>query len=258
MPRDERKTSQPRSGSTIVSHYGVHWAPDGLAFYHAGRGGGNAFGRAVVSPFDVRLRSGRVHCNHQIQLTAPVVSEFSWAYFLEIATDPVVQAMLPLPKAKGEGGLYWIEDGDGRFNALLAMLAQMTSPIYPVVQPGYKFQLKDLSDLLFETNVQPLVYTQLPLEKARLLHAVAQVGESAPRRLVVTGDFETPVPAAFKKIEFSETVLNRDFIELLQLPWSALGGTVLRKYMRGEWPPKILPGGVGFEFVPPGTLIPNK
>ena len=236
----------------IVRYYGVHWDDDGLAWFLDGKRGINASDLNRPCPFIVRTESGNRHCNHQIGFATSVVNEYAWAYFLEIATDPIIDAMLPIPHTQK---LFWIDDDDRQIAPLLSMLASMSAPIYPIVRPAESMlRLAKLQPLFGISNIQPLALTGVTYEQATLLHPLARMVETGVRTLILTGGSDVPVPDVYQKIS-PEVLLDRDFLELNQLPWASLGVTVIRKYMRGEWPPRRDPDG-GYEFVSPKRSEP--
>ena len=116
-----------------VPHYGVVWDEDGIPWILQGRGSTNGAGLAKKSPYEVRLPSGKRHCNHQIPTATPVPNDYHWNYFLQLLGDPLVRAMLPLPKK--DGGVYYVADDSDSLTLLLVMLSTMSSPIYNVVLP---------------------------------------------------------------------------------------------------------------------------
>ena len=93
----------------IVSHYGIHWTESKVAYLMQGRRGTNAIGLKEKAPFEVHLPSRSRHCNHQIPLSAPVPNDHHWDFFMRIVDDPLVQAMLPIPKTTS-GGVYYLSD----------------------------------------------------------------------------------------------------------------------------------------------------
>src|SRR4051812_47725945 len=76
---------------TSVSHYGIHWDADRVAWLLQGRGDTNAMALKVKSPFTVRLQSRNPHCNHVIPLAAPIPHDYHWATFMKVLDDPLVQ-----------------------------------------------------------------------------------------------------------------------------------------------------------------------
>src|SRR5882724_1178591 len=98
------------NGQSVVSYYGVHSAPDGVAYLEQGRGGTNAVGLREKSPFQVRLAGRARPCNHNIQLAAQNPVERHMQVFGQVFADPLVQAMLPVPR-KGPKAFYFAHPG---------------------------------------------------------------------------------------------------------------------------------------------------
>jgi hypothetical protein len=216
----------------VVSHYGIHWDQDKVAWLEQGRSGVNVYGLHQKSPFIVRSSGGK-HCNHQINLSTPIPNDRHWEKFLELQTDPLVRAMMPFPKP--DAGVYYLEDNP-RLTDYLVMLSRMSSPIYPVVVPFWTFEMPGLVKALSETNVQPLALYGASIGDISTVREIATPAQHRPRKLIMTGIKEIVLPTVVRKIETELTDCNKhDFNELNALPWEALGAAALKKYMRSEW-----------------------
>lgn len=222
---------------TIVSHYGVHWSPSGIAWLHQGRGAAPAVAIHEKTPFVVQLPGHRKHCNHQITLSNPVPNDFHWEFVERFIADPLFQAMLPVPKT--DDGLYFIEDNDGGLNRLLVTLARMSSPIYPVVKQAWEIEPTKLLNTMANSNIQPLVVVGFEPKHTSLIAKLALGVTQSPSKLVMTGSRGVVLPTSVKRI--ATAMMNYDLDEIIQLPLEALGAVILKKYMRKEWP--IIPGG---------------
>ena len=115
-----------------VFHYGIHVDDTGVAFLEQGRGSTNAAGLSRKSGLEVRLRSRKQHCNHQIPLASPVPHDHHWELFGSLLGDPLVRAMLPVPKS--DGGVFYIADNP-RLCMIMVLLTKLSSPIHNVVVP---------------------------------------------------------------------------------------------------------------------------
>lgn len=219
-----------------VPCYGIHWDDEGIAWYIDGKNRTNAYGMRKICPFYVTLAGGRKHCNHSVPFASPVVSEYAWAAFLELAIDPIVEVMLPIPK-EGTQHLYWIDDQRGTLGPILATLALMSAPIHPIVVGSSQLKIGALSNFINDSNIEPLVYLNFPGDRAQHLHDLAGLTVMSPRTVILTGSPEVPVPKSFKRIQPSG-ILVQDYIRFAQLPWPQLGATVVKRYMKNEWPPK--------------------
>ena len=213
--------------ATVVSHYGIHWAPNGIAFLMQGRGGTNAVGLKEKPPFEVRLPTGK-HCNHQIPLAIPVPHDVHWLYLQQLLDDPLVQAMLPIPKT--DGGCYFIADEANE--PYLVLLSKLSSPIYPCVVPVTTPTPEAIIQELQQTNVQPFSVTRLEAKHSSLIGQVAKSATYLPRKLVMCGQKDVVLPPVVMRIE---TKLDAfDMNDLVSLPWEGLGATIVRKFMRKE------------------------
>lgn len=217
-----------------VSHYGIHWTENGIAFLEQGRSGTNAVGLKFKSPFSVELPSRRKHCNHQITLNVAVPSNNHWDYFQQLLSDDLVRAMLPIPKL--DGGVYFFEESD-RLLTLLNCLSRMTSPIHPIVIPIWTVDsAQAIVPELQSTNIQPLILTGCEPKHSSLLSDIAKAAVILPRKLVLSGSPHVIVPTQGKRV--TTTLTNPDLINLedfAALPWEQLGATVIRKFMRREF-----------------------
>src|SRR5438477_456319 len=128
----------PSAEPIIVSHYGIHWDKDNVAYLMQGRGGTNAIGLPSKPPFIVKIQGRSRLCNHNIPLSTPVPDNVHWDFFLQLINDSLVQAMLPKPKE--DGGVYFISQTLPNVVEKAILLSKMSSPIYSVVQPMWARQ----------------------------------------------------------------------------------------------------------------------
>src|SRR3990167_8468962 len=214
-----------------VSHYGIHWDQDKIAWLEQGRGGANVYGLAAKSPFIVHSPHGR-HCNHQINLATPVPNDRHWEVFMQVQSDALVRAMMPFPKP--DAGVYYVEYQD-RMDDFLVMLSRMSSPIFPCAVPFYSYDTQAALKALGETNVQPLALYGAKMTDIAAVREIAPVAAHRPRKLVISGIKEIVLPTVVRRIETELLKEKYSFNELNTLPWEALGATALKKWMRREW-----------------------
>jgi hypothetical protein len=191
-----------------LGHYGLHWLPGEIAVLMQGSGPETAFGLEIEA---VRIGKGR--CNHRINLSA--VAD------LPDLSDPLIQAMLPLPR---QGAIPWIDKGDKQ---ALATLARMSSPIQPTVRPLWSMTQHMLLNELAATNVQPLVLTDIEPQHRHLVERVIALAATAPRPVLLEGSPRMPQRPGFERITTSVEIDP-------SLPWEAIGATVLRRTMLGQ------------------------
>lgn len=207
-----------------VDHYGLHWDKS-IAWLHQGRGAANFLGVNQKSPFSV---TDAGMCNHLIPAAAPIPDRLQWAEFTRILSDPLVQAMLPIPNGRG----YFIADPSDELSLYLTSLARLSSPIKPIVKPLWTITSNQMQKALRETNVQPLVLSQATAKDQKILSEIAKLVNYTPRTVIVTGAAELVVPAPMQRI--STGVQDMDIHDLMTLPLENLGATILRRYARKE------------------------
>ena len=216
-----------------VTHYGLHKDYEGTMWLQQGRAGVNALGLKKRSPFRVELDSGKRHCNHQLNLAQPVPHDNHWNYFQDIITDPLGKAMLPIPKL--DAGVYYVEQTPQVLEAVM-QLAQTSCPIHNVIVPIWMVKSKTaLAEELGATNVQPLVLSECDPKHSALLSDLAQVATYSPRKLVILGRGVIVPPQATK---LDTDLGDPDIVSIDQfkaLPWCALGSTLIKQHMRGEF-----------------------
>jgi hypothetical protein len=227
----------PSTRDTIlVSHYGVHWTADGIAFLEQGgpRGGSNAIGLALKSPFRVRLEGKTRSCNHNIPLAAPTLNPVHVEAFKRIRHDPLVGAMFPVPKEQGTSGVWYVNDQNDKLGLFLALLSRMSSPVHGIIQPIWLAKTPAaVIEELKVTNVQPLVLTDVQPKDTAVVEMFAKAAMFLPRRLVLAGRAEVALPSSVIRIA-SSRIPELDLKDLMTLPWETFGATMIRKYMRNE------------------------
>lgn len=231
---------------TEVTHFGIHFGEGNVAFleqekarrYRGSPGeptGSNALGLRVRSDFRVVPRKANARCNHLFPLAALTTDIEHWETFLALVrSDHLTRAMLPIPRSVHGG--YWLNQSElpaHDVGVYLAMLSQMSSPVSSIVHPIWAMEVRNIADELTLTNVQPLVLTGCTATHTNQLNKLNEVVPHVPRTLLVTGANDVIVPPNFTRI--STTITEHPLEDLLVLPWSSLGATVVRRYMRGEW-----------------------
>lgn len=209
-----------------VDNYGIHW--DGqVAWLVQGRGGTNFVGLKGQCPF----RAGGGMCNHLVPAAAPIPDKIHWELFSKMMADPLVQAMLPIPRQAG-GNLFYVEDPHDDLGLYLTNLSRLSSPIKPVVRPIWTLPMRDLERELTRSNIQPLVLVQADQKSQAAVDALKRYGTYTPRTVVVTGRSEVVVPPPFQRI--ATKLRDFDLGDMVSLPLEGIGATLLRRYSRKE------------------------
>ena len=177
---------------TTVYHYGIHTAPGGINFLEQSleKSGSNAVGLREKSPFKVKPGKSKF-CNHLIPLTVPSPQDVHIEFFERLKDDPLVQAMLPVPKQRTNS--WFIDDSNENILLYIICLSRMSSPVNPTVYPIWQLTLNQIIEELQTTNVQPLVLTDINSEHTDLIQKLAKSAPIQPRKLVLVGDKFTVV-----------------------------------------------------------------
>lgn len=216
--------------STPVPHYGLHTSPEGVVYLHQGRGSNNFIGLKQSSPFAVIPRKA-LPCPHLINQAAPVPDVAQWQQFSKLLNDPLVQAMLPIPKEVGEPAAY-LPDPQNEMMLTLVALSRMSGPIYPVVHELRKMTRAQVMHELAITNACPLVLTSVQCEDNAYINELAKEAQLMPRRLVFTGDPAVVIRHPLARIQ--SHLWDADRTVLVGLPLENLGALLLRRFARGE------------------------
>jgi hypothetical protein len=210
-----------------VDHYGLHF--DGaIPWLVQGRGGSNFVGLAKQSPFVIK---GGGMCNHLIPLAAPVPDRVHWEFFQKIATDPLVNAMLPIPREPHERA-YFFEDPYDDLNLYISCLSRLSSPIRSVLKPAWMIKPSEVTFQMERTNIQPWIITQATPREQETISRIAKASSYLPRTAIVTGK---PEVVATPPMRRSETKIRDINLEtLVSQPLENIGAMVLRRFSRKE------------------------
>lgn len=210
-----------------VDNYGLHF--DGaVAWLLQGRGGYNFIGLGKTCPFSVSAGGA---CNHLIPSAAPVPDRVHWANFLKFATDPLVEAMYPLPGIEGDR-TFFFEDPYDDLNVYIACLSRLSSPIRSVMKPAWMVKADEVEYQMGLTNVQPWVITQVTQKEQKLVDRIAKASFYLPRTVVFTGK---PEVVASGPVQRTDTwIRDHSLSHLVSQPMESIGATLIRRYGRRE------------------------
>lgn len=211
-----------------VDYYGLHY--DGaIPWLVQGRGGTNFFGLKKTSPFVAR--NGM--CNHLIPLAAPIPDRMHWEFFQEISSDPMITAMLPIPREPGDRAFYF-EDPYDDLNLHLSCLSRLSSPIKSVMRPAWMIRSDQVEFEMSRTNVQPWILTQVTPKDQDLVTRITKSSAYLPRTVILTGKSEVVVTAPMKRVV--TRIRDVDLKAMISQPLENIGATVLRRFARKEDP----------------------
>jgi hypothetical protein len=217
-----------------VDHYGIHWTNDGIAFIEQGgpRGGTNILGLAIKSPFRVRLPGKVRPCNHLIPVQAPQLNPLHIEAFRRVENDALVRVMRPIPKEVGSPAFTYFVAPDQKLSLYTLLLSRMSSPISPIRLPIWSTNMATIVEELRQTNVQPLVISDVQPRDTEALKKLGSIASQLPRRLVVVGQQHVAIPSEAERLTTGITDL--ELADLIALPWEGYGATIVRRYMRHE------------------------
>lgn len=212
--------------SQTLDHYGIHW--DGpVAWLVQGRKGSNFVGLKAQCPFEVKAGM----CNHMVPTAAPIPDRVHWETWMKIFPDPLVQAMLPIPKPMGQSA-YYVEDPYDDLGLYLATLSRLSSPIQRIIKPAWTMKAKQLEKELSSSNMQPLVLVQVDVKCQPVVDMIGKLINYAPRPVIMVGASDVVVRPPIQRI--NTEIRKHDLQDLMTLPLENLGATMIRRYARNE------------------------
>lgn len=215
---------------TIVTHYGLHTSPDGIAYLHQGRKANNFLSMKQPSPFTVRTKKSKP-CPHLINPASTIPDRAHWSLFLRMMDDDLVREMLPIPKERN-ALVPFLADPNGELMMDLVMLSRLGSPILPVVVPFRKMTPRFFMEELSITNALPLVLTSITTADQADMEELARESRSTPRKLILVGSPNMVIRTPMKRI--TTDLWNFDKLEMQSLNMENIGAAVIRRHARGE------------------------
>lgn len=202
----------------IVTRYGLHWAPGGIAFLVQPQGSQNLISPKLESPFVPHIRPKRLRCPHNFDLTT-FVDAPDWI------NDPLAHAFLPTPKRVGEKARVF-HDPDGRYEKLLQDLQRLSSPVEPLARPIWYRPPNESMSRYAVTNLTPMVWTST--EMVHCKHAIHHIGagEAMQRRVLIVTKELLPI--------YDGEWIKTELTDISGEPLEAIGAGLIRKEMDGE------------------------
>lgn len=217
----------------IVSHYGLHPQIDGVNYLvQDGRTADNFVGLPERPPYEVRSRF-KGPCPHIIPVSPARPDPQDWEALMHIVHDPLVQALLPIPKVKYSKIPYFYDE-DGTITRWALNLCRLASPKGPLAMGADKLRIYIANTYLCNTNLAPLILTDVGIKVQSTVDELARMTPFLPRKLVVFGresHFVVRDPMLRQTTKLGELISEDEF---MMLPMELLGAHVLRKYARGE------------------------
>jgi hypothetical protein len=211
---------------TEVDYYGLH-SEGSVTWLVQGRKGSNFVGLKAYCPFQT---TGGM-CNHMVPTAAPVPDRVHWDNWMRVFNDPLVQAMLPIPKPLGQN-LFYVDDPYDDLGFYLATLSRLSSPIKQIIKPTWLLKAKALETELQTSNIQPLVLVQTDQKSQAIVDTIGKLALYMPRPVIFTGKSEVVVHAPIQRIKTQ--IRDFELTDLMMLPLENIGAAMIRRYARNE------------------------
>lgn len=215
--------------SILVENYGLHTSPEGVVYLHQGRSASNLIGLKAQSPFEI-IGKKRA-CPHMVHSSAPIPDRAHWRIFMRMFTDPLVQALLPIPKEK-TSLVPFLNDPNNELSLHLIGLIRMSSPLFQMIHPISKLTPKQIISDLTLTNLAPLVLTHVKPSDQELMYQLAAQSRMLPRKLLFVGDPAVVIHTPLQRLQ--TTFWDLPIEMLSSLPMESLGAVIVRRYARNE------------------------
>lgn len=172
-------------------------------------------------------------CTHEIPLPLAFrpVSRRHWDTFKRLFNDPLVQAMLPVPKdGKAGTGVYYLNTAKcPGYVALLAVLERMSSPLHRGLRSWWSCRSSSLFKEMGYTNVHPLMIHNLRSSDVVSARQLAMDAATQPRTVMLLGE---EMILGNEVTEIHTELHNLALEDLIALPWEHIGANVIVNYCR--------------------------
>ncbi|WMC09556.1 hypothetical protein PU634_10550 [Oceanimonas pelagia] len=212
--------------------FGLHKASDGVWYLHqditldgaqfVGLKGGNPDGK-------VNHLKGK--CSHAIPPGAGLrePARPHWDKFRAYMADPLVNALLPLPRPQSA---YYLATPDNLdLSVLLRCLERLSSPVYSWVRPLWSVTAAQLKSQLVLTNLHPMVLYGGTMDDSQKIQQSLELAQVYSRPLLLVGSSFQVLPPGVERVE---TKLQEcDVQTLVGLPLEQIGSYLIRRYCQG-------------------------
>lgn len=213
--------------------FGLHKSDDGVWYLHqditlegaqyVGLKGGNP-------THHVQHLKGK--CPHAIPPGAGLrpPAKHHWSMFRSYMNDPLVTALLPLPR---EQKAYYLPTPKGvDAPVLLRCLERLSSPVYSWVRPLWSVTLNQLKSQLAMTNLHPVVLYGGTMEDGPTVQKYLELAHAYQRPLVIMGSAFQVLPPGVEQLETS--LQEADVHSLIGLPLEQLGAFLVRRHCQQQ------------------------
>lgn len=218
--------------SITVTHYGLHTDQRGVTWLQQEGSGTNALGLAEKSPFLVKPKKRTLHCPHSITLTSQMPGQAQVEAYERVRRDVVVNLLEPWPRRLGEPGVHYITGSPDKLILHFSLFSRLSSPVRPIVHHIFGLNAQTILDELSITNIQPFIVVGIEAKHTQLVEHLSQAALTAPRRLVLLGANDVPLPSSVIRAETEIGQFN--LADLMYVNWESIGAALIRRAMRDE------------------------
>lgn len=197
-----------------VDRFGIHWAPGNIPFLEQSSGSQNPVSQKLESPFQVVVQPRTLICPHEIDLSQD--EEVEWI------SDPLAQAMLPLPGFKQ----FVILDTDGRYARQIQVLQRLSTNSQPLLRPIWWRPPQTVTHVHSVTNISPVIFFDLTINDHRSIKFHMDLCRQHERTAIFCMAEDIPI-AGVPRIHSDLGDVSGEHLE-------AIGATALRKYLKSE------------------------
>lgn len=173
-------------------------------------------------------------CSHTINvnLATRKLSNNHWNRFKSLVSDPLVQAMLPIPNGK----TYYLDQSQLDSSAnWLSCLERLSSPLHTWVKPLWSENVSGVVKQLKMTNIHPMVLTDISSSDHENALRLAKLNRTTPRTLILAGEPNLVLPPHVERITTNiESLIGLQ--ELISLPLEHIGSYILAQHCKGVDP----------------------
>lgn len=212
---------------TIVDHYGVHRASNGL-LYIIQDDEQNSRGLNVKSNIKVKTHR-RLPVTHDLRLEDGTLSDSDARAIAALEKNKLGRLFLPIPTNAGK--IVFIEDFDvNHYDLMAATMLSNPIPRVPVVA-AWRLTTGELAGQARRTNIQPFVITGVtPRWMKEYGSQIVDLYRMGTRPLVLVGSSDVVLPPEIERVRGTAI---RKVANLSDHP-ANVGGIYLRNWMRKQ------------------------
>ncbi len=198
-----------------LDSYGLHWVEGNIGLLVQQDTVDHVLGIPMSFPVTVKPMRQRLYCPHNINLYDAEEGE--------LPDDPLVQAMLPLPREFGSPVPFVVDNQENRqyVKDLLRLSSSEQMVSFWAARPDY------MGPQLSITNLAPFVLFGYSEPQIQWYHQLIQMGYYSTRRLILVGPENAVLRSQVQRIKFKPEAIGH-------LPLERIGAWHLKQRMLGN------------------------